>query len=64
MSAKTVTHRFNVWITAPAVSGDGWSQYPDYSAAETGRLLRRILDAAIDTHNYGVVVEHGDTVPD
>ena len=43
MSVKTVTHRFNVWITVPAVSGDGWSKYPDYSADEMGRMIRRAI---------------------
>ena len=62
MSVKTVTHRFNVWITVPAVSGDGWSKYPDYSAAEIGRMLRRaVANAGFDDY---VEVEHADTTDD
>ncbi len=52
-----VRHRFNVWIDVPAVSGDGWSKYPDYSAKETGRRLRRALHAA----GVEATVEHGET---
>jgi hypothetical protein len=65
MAAKpnTVTHRFNVWVTVPAVSGDGWNQYPDYGAAEVGRWLRRVL------HDTGCgaiipIVEHAETTED
>ena len=54
-----VRHRFTVWIDVPAVSGDGWSKYPDYSAAEVARQIRRLF------HDNGwddsVAVEHADT---
>lgn len=54
-----VRHRFTVWIDVPAVSGDGWSQYPDYSAEEVARQMRRLF------HDNGwddsVAVEHADT---
>lgn len=56
-----VRHRFNVWVDVPAVSGDGWAKYPDYSAEDIGRQMRRVF------HDNGwedrlVVVEHGETV--
>ena len=63
MNAPTdalVRHRFQVWIDVPAVSGDGWSKYPDYSAAELGRAIRRALHAGLE---YEAVVEHADTEP-
>jgi hypothetical protein len=41
--AKTVTHLFNVWVTVPAVSGDGWSKYPEYDHQAVARSLRRVL---------------------
>ncbi len=52
-----VRQRFTVWVDLPAVSGDGWSKYPDYSAEETARVIRRAL------HDAGVHadVEHADT---
>jgi hypothetical protein len=59
MSAKTVTHRFNVWITVPAVSGDGWGKYPDYSADELGRWIRRCLNT--HSRDVSIEVEHADT---
>lgn len=55
---KKVVHRFNVWVEVPAVSGDGWNKYPDYSAAEVGRLLRRALH---DRLEFDAIVEHGET---
>ena len=64
MSVKTVTHRFNVWITVPAVSGDGWSKYPDYSAAEMGRLLRRIIHTGDCADPSSWAVEHAETTDD
>ncbi len=56
-----VRHRFTVWIDVPAVSGDGWSQYPDYSAEETGRRLRRALADYGGLDIAEAVVEHADT---
>jgi hypothetical protein len=56
-----VRHRFNVWIDVPAVSGDGWNKYPDYSAEEIGRAIRRALYMDIDLAK--AVVEHGETAP-
>lgn len=55
---KKVSHRFNVWVDVPAVSGDGWSPYPDYSSAEIGRALRRALH---DRLEFDAVVEHIET---
>lgn len=55
---QTVRHRFNVWVDVPAKSGDGWSKYPDYSAEEVGRMLRRALH---DRLEFDAVVEHGET---
>ncbi len=60
MSEPTTRHRFNVWVDVPAKSGDGWNQYPDYSAAEIGRMLRRSLHASL---TFDFVVEHGDSAP-
>ena len=56
---NVVRHRFNVWIDVPEKSGDGWSRYPDYSAEEIGRALRRALHGALE---FDAVVEHADTV--
>ena len=42
-TVRVARHRFMVEVTVPAKSGDGWSQYPDYSAEEIGRALRRAL---------------------
>ncbi len=58
--SKTVRHRFTVLVEVPAVSGDGWSKYPDYSADEVGRAIRRALHYSCE---YIAVVEHADTVP-
>ena len=55
-----IRHRYNVWVDVPAQSVDGWSKYPDYSADEIGRMVRRAL------HDYSaltVVVEHADSAP-
>jgi len=51
MQQKVVRHRFTVWVGAPATSGDGWSPYPDYSADDVTRMLRRVLfdRMALDT---------------
>jgi hypothetical protein len=60
---KTVTHRYTVWLDVPAVSGDGWSRYPDYSADEIGRLLRRAIHSNMThTHrvHYDVTHDIGD----
>ena len=54
-----VRQRFTVWVDLPAVSGDGWSTYPDYSAEETARRLRRILHSA----GMHADLEHADTTP-
>jgi hypothetical protein len=51
-------HRYNVWIDVPTKSGDGWNKYPDYSAEEIGRALRRALHAALE---FEAVVEHADS---
>lgn len=40
-----VRHTYTVTIDVPARSGDGWNRYPDYSADEIGRLLRRAIHA-------------------
>jgi hypothetical protein len=56
--ADMVRHRFNVWVEVPAKSGDGWNHYPDYSADEIGRALRRALH---DRLEFDAVVEHGET---
>jgi len=45
--AKMVKHVYRVSVEVPAVSGDGWNKYPDYSQEEIGRLIRRAL------FNYG-----------
>ena len=55
---KMVTHRYTVWVDVPAVSGDGWSKYPDYSAEEIARLLRRAIHANTE-HTH--CVEHAGT---
>jgi hypothetical protein len=57
---KMVTHRFNVWIDVPAVSGDGWSKYPDYSGEEIARAIRRALHDGLE---YKADVEFSDTTP-
>ena len=54
---KMVRHRYTVDVLVPAVSGDGWSKYPDYSADEVGRLLRRMLESV----EYRMNVAHVDT---
>jgi hypothetical protein len=51
-------HRFHVWVDVPVKSGDGWSQYPDYSAEEIGRALRRALHHHLE---FDAVVEHADS---
>ncbi len=51
-------HRFSVWVEVPAKSGDGWSQYPDYSPEEVGRMLRRALHHSLE---FDAVVEHAST---
>jgi hypothetical protein len=56
---KVIRHRFNIWVDVPAVYGDGWSKYPDYSAGEVGRMLRRALH---DRFELKAVVEHADSV--
>jgi len=43
--SKRVRHTYTVTVDVPAVSGDGWGKYPDYSAEEIGRLLRRAIHA-------------------
>lgn len=42
---KMVRHTYTVTLDVPARSGDGWSKYPDHSADEYGRMLRRALPA-------------------
>mgnify|MGYP001611460082 CR=1 FL=1 len=55
---KMVRHRFTVWVDVPAISGDEWSQYPDYTAEEVGRRLRAsVRELSFD--RWGV--EHRDT---
>ena len=58
-TVATVRHRFSVWVDVPAKSGDGWSKFPDYSAEEIGRAIRRALHA----NGLDAVVEHADTEP-
>lgn len=48
MAAK-VRHTYTVTLDVPARSGDGWSPYPDYSADEIGRALRRALRDVLGT---------------
>ena len=43
-----VKHIYLLEIIVPAVSGDGWSKYPDYSAEEIGRATRRALHNSIE----------------
>jgi len=43
VESTAVRHHFTVTVTVPAKSGDGWSRFPDYSADEVGRMLRRAL---------------------
>ena len=62
MSGLMVRHRFNVWVDLPAISGDGWNRYPDYSAEETGRAIRRALHAS-GFDEPTCIVEHGETTP-
>lgn len=57
---KMVTHHYAVSVLVPAVSGDGWNRYPDYSADETARALRRATQYAVE--NGLVTVEHVKTV--
>jgi len=58
MEQRKVRHRYSVWIDVPAVSGDGWNRYPDYSQEEVGRALRRALH---DRLEFDAVVEHAET---
>lgn len=55
---KTVIHRYNVWVTVPAKSGDGWSKYPDFSQEEIGRAIRRALHAGLEVE---ATVEFAET---
>jgi hypothetical protein len=55
---KKVRHRYSVWIDVPAVSGDGWNRYPDYSQEEVGMMLRRALH---DRLEFDAIVEHAET---
>ncbi len=48
MPTDLVKHVYTVEIIVPAVSGDGWSKYPDYSAEETARAIRRALQHAVE----------------
>jgi hypothetical protein len=57
--SDTITHRYLVSVIVPAQSGDGWSKYPDYSAEEIGRALRRALHESFDKQ-YDTVVELAD----
>ncbi len=43
-----VKHIYTLEVIVPAVSGDGWSKYPDYSAEEIGCATRRALHNAIE----------------
>jgi len=52
---KMVKQHFNVTVSVPAVSGDGWSKYPDYSLEETARVLRRALHDSLPVNTTTTV---------
>ncbi len=51
-------HLFHVWVDVPEKSGDGWNRYPDYSAEEMARAVRRALH---DQLEFPATVEHSST---
>jgi len=58
-----VRHTYTVTVDVPARSGDGWHKYPDYSADEIGRLMRRTFHDTGTVSLGATTVTHVSTEP-